>query len=108
MRARLEASEAARREADARACQLASDLEDSTRVFRLHYDTLLDKEKEIEGLRAALSSLSADHPRGAGGSGTGGAVPSQEADTSAISLGFLGASRFESDLDSDLGSEGSL
>lgn len=80
MRARLEASEAGRREAEARAKQLASDLEDSTRVFRLHYDAIIEKDKEIEGLREAIKALVADrgndeggHEEGGGGAGEGGA-----------------------------------
>lgn len=73
MRARLEASEAGRREAEGRAKQLASDLEDSTRVFRLHYDAIIEKDKEIEGLREAIKILSAEKDESGGGATKGGA-----------------------------------
>lgn len=63
---RLEESERARTAAEERVRQLGGEVESSASVFKLHYEELLRKDREIEDLQAVIAALSL------GGGGSGG------------------------------------
>ncbi|KAL4422511.1 hypothetical protein ABPG75_008708 [Micractinium tetrahymenae] len=55
--ARLEDSERARRAAEARVVELSGEVENHGSVFRLHYEELLRKDREISDLQAVIQAL---------------------------------------------------
>ncbi|GAB4815306.1 hypothetical protein N2152v2_002352 [Parachlorella kessleri] len=79
LRARLAASEQGRAAAEDRVKELGEELENNARVFKLHFEELLRKDREIAELQAMVSSISLGRRPGssAGGSsrfgGGGGA-----------------------------------
>lgn len=57
-RAQLAESEARLRSSTARVKELEEEVENHARVFELHYEALLDKDKTIKDLEAVVSALS--------------------------------------------------
>ena len=57
-RAQLAESEARLRSSTARVKELEEEVENHARVFELHYEALLDKDKTIKDLEAVISALS--------------------------------------------------
>ncbi|KAI7840131.1 hypothetical protein COHA_006170 [Chlorella ohadii] len=72
---KLEASERARAEAEERCRQLGSEVEGSASVFKLHYEELMRKDREISDLQAVIQALSLGGGSG-GGKGGGGSSES--------------------------------
>lgn len=74
LQSKLCESERGKVEAEDRVKELNEELESNARVFQLHYDELMRKEKEISELQAVVTALSLGDGTGGGGGSDGGGL----------------------------------